>query len=125
MKSRGKREGDMKRTGKIIAFIILLIITLAFSVGCALGGANINLEGLTLGTVTMDGKPITGLPSQKINLVLKVSAREVTVKYDADGTTLILNPSGATLEIKSSGILISGIKSEQVEVEWAVSEKEK
>ena len=114
----------MKRTGKIIASI-LLVITLAFSVGCALGGTDINLEGLTLGTVTMDGKPITGLPSQKINLLLKVSAREVTVKYDADGTTLILDPSGATLEIKSSGILISGMKSEQVEIKWAVSEKEK
>jgi len=84
-----------------------------------MGGTNINLEGLTLGTVTMDGKPVTGLPSQKINLLLEVSAREVTVKYDADGTTLILGSSGATLEINSSGILINGIKPEQIKVEWA------
>jgi hypothetical protein len=114
----------MQKTSKIIASI-LLVITLAFSVGCGRGGTNINLKGLTLGTVTMDGKPISGLPSQKINLLLKVSAREVTVNYDADGTTLILSPSGATLEIKSGGILISGIKPEQVKVEWAVSEQEK
>ena len=116
----------MKRTSKIIASILLLlVITLAFNVGCGMGGTNINLEGLTLGTVTMDGKPITGLPSQKINLLLKVSAREVTVKHNADGTTLILSPSGATLEIKSNGILISGVKPEQVKVEWAVSKQDK
>ena len=108
----------MKKTIIIVASLLLVII-LAFNVGCVMGGTNINLEGLTLGTVTMDGKPITGLPSQKINLLLEVSAREVTVKYDADGTTLILSPSGATLEIKSSGILISGIEPEQVKIEWA------
>jgi len=110
----------MKRTSKIIASLLLVII-LAFNVGCGMGGTNINLEGLTLGTVTMDGKPITGLPSEKINLLLEVSAREVTVKYGADGTILTLGSSGATIEIKSSGILISGIKPEQVKVEWAVS----
>jgi hypothetical protein len=109
----------MKRN-KVIASI-LLVITLAFNVGCAMGGTNINLEGLTLGTVTMDGKPITGLPSQKINLLLEVSASEVTVQCNADGTTLILGSSGATLEIKSSGISISGIEPEQIKVEWAVS----
>ena len=72
----------------------------------------------------MDGKPVAGLPSEKINLLLEVSARKVTVKDGADGTILTLNPSGATVEIKASGILIKGVKTEQVKVEWAVSEQD-
>ena len=102
----------------------MLVITLALNVGCAAGGTDIILEGVTLGAVTMDGKPVAGLPSEKINLLLEVSARKVTVKYSADGTILTLNPSGATVEIKASGILIKGVKPEQVKVEWVVSEQD-
>jgi len=45
----------------------LLAITLAFSSGCNVGGANIRLHGVSLGMVTMDGKPVEGLPSEKID----------------------------------------------------------
>jgi len=101
-----------------------LVITLAFNIGCAAGGTDIILEGLNLGAVTMDGKPVAGLPSEKINLLLEVSASKVTVKYSADGTILTLSPSGATVEITASGISIKGVKPEQVKVEWAVSEQD-
>ncbi len=111
---------------RIIGIIvsILLAMTLAFSTGCGVGGTNIRLQGVSLGTVTMDGKPIQGLPSDKIDLLLEVSVQEITVKYSADGAILTLGPSGATLEIKASGILISGIKPEQVKVEWAVGKED-
>jgi hypothetical protein len=118
-----KEEEGMKRTLGTIASI-LLVITLALNVGCAAGGTDISLEGVTLGAVTVDGKPVTGLPSEKINLLLEVSARKVTVKYTSDGTVLTMNPSGATIEIKASGILIKGVKAEQVKIEWAVSEQD-
>ena len=111
----------MKGTIRIIASI-LLVITLAFTVGCVPSGADISLEGLTLGTVTMDGKPVAGLPSQKINLLLQVSAQKVTIKYSADGTIVILSPSGATIEIKAGSILIKGTKPEQIKVEWATGQ---
>ena len=79
---------------------------------------------MTLRAVTIDGKPVASPPSEKINLLLEVSARKVTVKHSPDGTILTMNPSGATVEIKASGILIRGVKPEQVKVEWAVSEQD-
>ncbi len=111
---------SIKQTIRIL-LLISLAITLAFSSGCNVGGANIRLEGMSLGTVTMDGKPIQGLPSDKIDLLLQVAANEIDIKYDTDRTTLTLSPSGATVEINAGGILINGIKPEQVKVEWAVS----
>lgn len=110
----------VRRTIGILMFA-LLAMALTFSSGCNVGGANIRLEGMSLGTVTMNGTPIQGLPSDKIDLFLQVAANEITVKYDADRTTLTLSPSGATVEISASGILINGIKPEQMKVEWAVS----
>jgi len=113
----------MKRIIGIILFA-LLTVTLVFSTGCGVGGTNIRLQGVSLGTVTMDGRPIQGLPSEKIDLLLEVSAREITIEYSADGTILTLSPSGATVEIKAGGISINGIKPEQVKVEWAVSKQD-
>ena len=113
----------MKGTIRIIASI-LLVITLALSVGCVMRGADISLGDLTLGTVTMDGKPVAGLPSQKINLLLQVSAQKVLVNTTAEGTILTLVPSEATIEIKANGVSIKGVKPEQIKVEWAVSEKD-
>lgn len=111
---------SVKRTVGIILFA-LLTVTLAFNTGCNAGGANIRLEGLSLGTVTMDGKPVEGLPSEKIDLLLEVSAQEIAIKYGADGTILTLNPSGATVEITADGISIHGITPGQAKVEWVVS----
>ncbi len=58
-----------------IVIALLLITTLALSTGCGAGGANIRLQGVTLGTVTMDEKPVQGLPSDKIDLLLDASRR--------------------------------------------------
>lgn len=107
-----------------IVIALLLITILALNTGCSTSGANIRLHGMSLGVVTMDGKPVEGLPSEKIDLLLEASAQEITIEYSADGTILTLSPSGATLEIKASGISINGIKPEQIKVEWAVSKQE-
>ena len=106
----------MKRTIAIISLILLLSVSL-LNVGCRLrGGADISLEGLTLGAVSMQGKPVAGLPSDKIALLLDVSAQRVIVSSSADGTTLTIKPSGATIEIKATGVSIKGVKSEQIKV---------
>lgn len=110
----------MKRnTGILVS--ILLAMTLLFSAGCSVGTTKIRLKGVSLGTVAMDGKPVQGLPSQKIDCLLEVPAEEIIVTYSADGAILTLSPSGAMIEIKAGGISLNGIKSEQVKVEWAVS----
>jgi len=113
----------MKRISRVIASILLTTIV-ATTVGCGTGGTDIRLEGVSLGTVTMEGKPVEGLPSDKINLLLSVSAREMSIASGADGTVLTLSPSGATLEINSSGISIRGLKPEQIKVEWVVPKQD-
>jgi hypothetical protein len=116
----------MKIAIRVIFLIFLVSLVGLFSVGCGIGGigggANIRLEGLSLGAVTMDGKPVTGLPSDKISLLLEVSAQNVLVRTSADGiTTLTISPSGGTIEIKADGVSIKGIKPEQIKVEWAAA----
>jgi hypothetical protein len=112
----------MKRAIRVILFASL-VIGLISIVGCGgVGGADVTLEGLSLGTVTMDGKPVAGLPSDKINLSLEVSARRVLVNTSANGTILTLVPSGATIEIESNNVSIKGVKPEQIKVEWAVTQ---
>lgn len=113
----------MKRTIGIIVSM-LLAMTLAFNTGCSVGGANIRLEGVSLGAITMEGKPIQGFPSEKIDLLLEVDAREITVEYSADGVILTFSPSRATVEVKAGGILINGVKPERIKVEWAASKQD-
>lgn len=111
----------MKGTTVIkILFLILLIGGLATSLGCemARGGADISLEGVTLGDMAMEGKPVAGLPSQKVNILLKVSADKVSVKTTPDGITLYASPSGATVDIGPKGVSIRGVKPEQIQIEW-------
>ena len=114
---------SMKR---IIGIIVstLLAMTLVFSTGCGVGGTKIRLPGMSLGTVTIDEKPVEGLPSEKIDLLLEVSIKEITVDYSANGAILTLSPSGATLEITANGIIINGIKPEQMKVEWAATRQD-
>jgi len=114
----------MKYTKTIIAkytikvIVIFLFTTLLLNAGCNTSNANIRLHGISLGTVAMDGKPVEGLPSEKIDLLLEISVKEITVDYNTDSTTLTLSPSGATVEITTSGIIINGINPEQMKVEW-------
>ena len=114
----------MKRTIAIVLLVILLAITLIFISGCGVVGANIKLEKLNLGTVAMEGKPLTGLPSDKINLVLDVAAQTIKVQTSANGTVLTIVPSGATITIDGDSVSFKGLKPDQVKVEWAVKPAE-
>ena len=110
----------MKLYMKVAALLVPLFL-LAFNAGCTANGVDISLENLELGAVTMDGKPVAGLPSQKVNLLIHVAARKVVVTYDDDGTTLMLSPSDAAVEIKNGGISIKGATADQVKIEWATT----
>ncbi len=99
------------------------------AIGCgssglsSVGGADLRLEGLTLGTVTMEGKPVEGIPSSAVNLLLDVSARTVVVSSTEDGGIILsAEPSGATVEITKDGVSIKGLDSENIKVEWQETE---
>ena len=103
----------------IATVLMLLAFTLTFTSGCGMVGANVRLEGLSLGTVSMEGKPLNGLPSDEINLELDVSAQTVKVQANADSTVITIVPSGGTITIKGDSVSFNGLKPEQVKVEWA------
>src|SRR3990172_5297945 len=103
---------SMKRTIIIALLVILLATTLISISGCGVVGANLRFEGLNLGTVVMEGKPLAGLPSDKVNLVLDVAAETIKVRTSASGTILTLVPSGATVTIDGDKVSFKGFKPE-------------
>ena len=111
----------MKRTITIALLFMFTAAMLVLNTSCGVVGANLRLEGLTLGGVAMEGKPLTGLPSDKINLVLNVAAQTVKVHTSGNGTTLTIVPSGATIQINGETVSFKGMKPDQVKVEWAVA----
>ena len=114
----------MKRTNAIVLLVISLAMTLILFNGCSAIGADLRLEKLDLGAVAMEGKPLNGLPSDKINLVLDVAAQTIKVHTSANGTVLTIVPSGATITIDGDKVSFAGLKPDQVKVEWAVKPPE-
>lgn len=115
------KEGQsMKRTIIILVFTLLMaIIPAVGAAACNVGGTNIKLQSVSLGTVTMGGQPFQGLPSDKVDILLEVSARDISINYATNGTVINLNDSGSALEITPGGVVIKGMKPEQVKVEWS------
>ena len=117
----------MKETGKAMLLTSLLLSSVLFlGISCKENekdtGADIRIEEVSLGGVGIEGRPITGLPSDEISLLLDVSAKEIKVGYDGDGVTLTVSPSGAIIEIIEGGISIKGVKPEQIKVEWGAND---
>jgi hypothetical protein len=110
-----------KKAVTVISLFVMLALLAAFGNSCGVVGADLRLEGLNLGTVAMEGKPLAGLPSDKINLDLAVSAQTVKVRTTGNITTITMVPSGATIEITGDTVSFKGLKSNQVKVEWAVA----
>jgi len=113
----------MKGTVKVLLLASLLISTvLIFGAGCKGNekdtGADIRIEDVSLGGIGIEGRPISGLPSDKITLLLDVSADEIKVGYNDNGVKPTVDPSGATIEIKEGGISIKGVEPEQLRIEW-------
>jgi hypothetical protein len=112
---------NVKRFVTVILLVTMLALIAAFCTSCGVVGADIRLEGLNLGTVSMEGKPLAGLPSDKINLDLDVSAQTVKVHTSGNSTIITMIPSGAVVEITGNTVSFKGLKSNQVKVEWAVN----
>lgn len=108
-----------------IALLVLLIIGLAAGLGCDAvqgGGAEIWLEGVNTGAMSADGKPISGLPSQQANIVLKVSAKKIKISTSGDDTILDLSPSGGSIIISPDGISLVGFDPDEIEMKWQTVE---
>ncbi|MBM3119516.1 MAG: hypothetical protein FJ006_08225 [Chloroflexi bacterium] len=109
----------------LLALATLFTLGLIANLSCGTTGADVYLEGVTIGSVSIEGKPVTGLPSQKVNLLLNVNANKITISAADGKTTIKLSPSGATIVSGPEGITFTGVKSEQVEIKWQSTETTK
>ena len=82
------------------------------------GGADVYLEGVSIGSVSVEGKPVTGLPTQNVNIVLKTNASKIMVSQSGGKTIIKLQPSGAVITSGTDGISFTGVNSDQVEIQW-------
>ena len=107
-----------------LCILALFIMPLALSLGCGTGAgcADVYLEGVTIGSLSVEGKPLSGLPSQKVDVVLNVNANRVTISTSGADTIITLSPSNATIVSTPNGITFTGVKPEQVEIEWQSTE---
>lgn len=115
-----------KRIAVNIAILVVFTALLGGNLGCdsVRGGAEVWLEDVSVGSFTMDGKPIMGLPTQKINAVLKVPSNRVYIKSTSDGFVIRLSPSNATITTGPGGMTISGIDPDKIELKFeSTSEK--
>jgi 1-acyl-sn-glycerol-3-phosphate acyltransferase len=51
-------------------------------------------------------------------VLLKVATNEVRVNTSSGKTTIKLNPSGATVVIAPEGTTFTGVKADQIEIQW-------
>jgi hypothetical protein len=103
---------------KVMLIIAILTLLLA-SIGCdSVGGADVYLENISIGSISTEGKPVTGLPTQKVNIVLKTGANQILVSQSGGKTTIKLQPSGAVITSSSDGLAFTGVKPDQVEIKW-------
>jgi hypothetical protein len=118
--TRTKEENQMNyKPATIIALTAALCIAVLAGAACGnYGGADVYLEGVSIGSVSMEGKPVTGLPTQNVNIVLKTNASKVMVSQSGGKTTIKLQPSNAVITSGADGIAFTGVESNQVEIQW-------
>ena len=108
----------MKYTSAIGCTIALSLMLIA-CFGCgSYGGADVYLENISIGSVSVEGKPVTGLPTQKVNIVLKTGANKIVVSQSGGKTTIKLEPSKAVVTSSSDGLSFTGVEPDQVEIKW-------
>jgi len=103
----------------VLALAALVTLGLIANPGCgSTGCADVYLEGVTIGSMSFEGKPLSGLPSQKVDIVLNVNANRITISTNGEDTTIKLSPSSAVIVSSPNGITFTGVKPEQIEIKW-------
>lgn len=103
----------------LAALTTALFLLLLAGTACGnYGGADVYLEGVSIGSVSVEGKPVTGLPTQNVNIVLKTNASKVVVSQSGGMTTIKLQPSGAVITSGPDGISFTGVEPSQIEIQW-------
>jgi hypothetical protein len=116
-----RTKEEIQMTYKKAAFIALTSATLLLLSGTACGnygGADVYLEGVSIGSVSLEGKPVTGLPTQNVNIVLKTNSSKVMVSQSGGKTIIKLQPSNAVITSGPDGLSFTGVESDQVEIQW-------
>jgi hypothetical protein len=118
--TRIKEEKQMNYKRATLATLSMaLFLSLLAGAACGnYGGADVYLEGVNIGSVSQEGKPVTGLPTQNVNIVLKTNASKVMVSQSGGKTTIKLQPSGAVITSGADGISFTGVEPDQVEIKW-------
>lgn len=113
-----------KQVSKRVCTIILSVLVLLFACSCEAAGigTTIRLEGVSM---YLDGKLISGLPSQKADIIFKVPLNEISVSSAGAETILKLRPGDATITIRPDGVSINGIDSQKIKIEWQNSTQSK
>lgn len=103
----------------LVALTASLCLPLLAGSACGnYGGADVYLQGVSIGSVSVEGKPVTGLPTQNVNIVLKTSASKVLVSQSGGKTTIKLEPSNTVITSGPDGLSFTGVEPEQVEIQW-------
>jgi len=103
----------------VLALTALVALGLIANLSCgATGCADVYLEGVTIGSMSVEGKPLSGLPSQKVDVVLNVNANKITISSNGQDTTIKLSPSNAIIVSSPNGITFTGVEPEQVQIKW-------
>ena len=103
----------------LIALTAALSLSLLAVTACGnYGGADVYLEGVNIGSVSSGGKPVTGLPTENVSIILKTNASKVMVSQSGGKTTIKLQPSGAVITSGADGVSFTGVAPEQVEFQW-------
>ncbi len=113
-----------KQMAKRIYILLLSTLALLFISGCEAAGigTEVRLEGISM---YLDGKLISGLPSQKADIVLKVALSKISISSAGSDTVIRLKPGDAAITIKPDGISITGVDPQKLKIEWQDTEQNK
>ena len=103
-----------------IAMVLLLSLLLIAAPACdaVRGGATVELRDVSIGGLSQSGKPIEGLPTATVDIVLKVAAEDVVIKSTDDGAIITLEPSGAVIKAGPDGMSITGVDPDDIKMQW-------
>ncbi len=103
---------------RMIALFAAVIALLPMSLSCSSSGADIYLEGVSIGSISSGGKPVSGLPVDNVNIVIKAKTTKVLVSQSGGLTNITLQPSGAVITSSAAGISFTGVEPDQIEIKW-------